>query len=70
MDKIIPRAEYPRPQFVRKDWITLNGEWEYETDRAVSGVARKLYEATSLPERINVPFCEPLVVPDTISCER
>lgn len=21
----IPRAEYPRPQFERKDWINLNG---------------------------------------------
>jgi hypothetical protein len=22
-------AEYPRPQMVRKDWLTLNGLWEY-----------------------------------------
>ncbi len=53
----IPRAEYPRPQFKREDWLTLNGEWEYETDRAVSGEARGLQNADSLPERIIVPFC-------------
>ena len=53
----IPRSEYPRPQFVRDNWISLNGEWEYETDRAVSGLDRKLYSASSLPERITVPFC-------------
>ena len=25
----IPRAEYPRPQFVREKWMNLNGLWEY-----------------------------------------
>ena len=53
----IPRAEYPRPQFKRQDWLTLNGEWEYETDRAVSGEARGLEKAESFSERITVPFC-------------
>ena len=24
----LPRAEYPRPQFARADWLNLNGEWE------------------------------------------
>lgn len=25
----IPLAEYPRPQFVRKEWLILNGQWDY-----------------------------------------
>lgn len=25
----VPRPEYPRPQFVRTDWLSLNGEWEF-----------------------------------------
>ena len=33
---IIPRSEYPRPQFVRSDWLCLNGEWQFEVD-AFSG---------------------------------
>ena len=53
----IPRAEYPRPQFKRQDWLTLNGEWEYETDRSASGIARDLYNAESFSEKITVPFC-------------
>ena len=57
MNNIVPRAEYPRPQFKRQDWLTLNGEWEYETDRAVSGLARGLQNAESFSERITVPFC-------------
>ena len=24
----IPRKEYPRPQFERKTWLNLNGEWD------------------------------------------
>lgn len=28
----IPRNEYPRPQFVREDWLNLNGEWEFSFD--------------------------------------
>ncbi len=52
-----PRHEYPRPQFSREDWISLNGEWDCETDRAVSGIERRLYEKETLPEKIIVPFC-------------
>ena len=53
----VPRSEYPRPQLVRKDWINLNGEWEFERDRAVSGKERKLFLAEHLSEKITVPFC-------------
>ena len=29
---MITRNEYPRPQFVRENWINLNGEWEFSFD--------------------------------------
>ena len=28
----ISRKEYPNPQFERKNWTNLNGEWEFEID--------------------------------------
>ncbi len=28
----IPRDEYPRPQFVRNQWCSLNGQWEFSFD--------------------------------------
>ena len=28
----IPRAEYPRPDFERKDWLNLNGQWSFRLD--------------------------------------
>ena len=28
----IPRSEYPRPNFVRENWMTLNGPWEFSFD--------------------------------------
>lgn len=53
----IPRPEYPRPQFVRNDWLNLNGEWEFEVDQSVSGKARGLQSAEHLSGKITVPFC-------------
>ena len=36
----LPRPEHPRPQFVRPDWLSLNGEWQFEIDRSDSGLER------------------------------
>jgi beta-galactosidase/beta-glucuronidase len=52
----IPRPEYPRPQFVRKDWLCLNGIWEFEIDQGDSGLHRGLLDRP-LKNRILVPFC-------------
>src|ERR1039457_5956997 len=53
---VIPRREYPRPQFVREDWVCLNGEWEFEIDSVDTGLERGLRDR-SLRSRIKVPFC-------------
>ena len=53
----IPRSEHPNPQFERATWQNLNGEWEFEIDKSVSGIERKLYEAKKLSGKIIVPFC-------------
>ncbi len=52
----IPRNEYPRPQFVRDDWLCLNGEWGFEIDQGDSGIHRGLLER-ELSDTITVPFC-------------
>ena len=54
---MIPRPEYPRPQMVRKNWINLNGEWEFEIDNSKSGIAREFYLRQHLNQKITVPFC-------------
>ena len=55
---IIPRAEYPRPQFVREGWMNLNGNWQFEIDNERSGEARGLQnEGVTLNGEITVPFC-------------
>ncbi|MFE0106705.1 glycoside hydrolase family 2 protein [Streptomyces sp. NPDC059009] len=51
-----PRPEYPRPQFAREDWLSLNGAWQFELDRADTGLERGLRER-ALTGRITVPFC-------------
>ena len=52
-----PRAEYPRPQFERTEWMNLNGEWTYTFDFVGSGLEKKLYESRGFDGRITVPFC-------------
>ena len=29
---MVPRPEYPRPQFERAGWVNLNGTWDYIFD--------------------------------------
>ena len=52
-----PRAEYPRPQFERSEWVNLNGEWTYEFDLANTGFERRLFENKGFADKIIVPFC-------------
>jgi hypothetical protein len=44
-------TEYPRPQMVRKDWMNLNGQWEY----AIRPM--RDHQPKSFDGRILVPFC-------------
>ncbi|MBE7065772.1 MAG: beta-galactosidase [Ruminococcaceae bacterium] len=54
---MIYRQEYPRPQFVRKDWMNLNGEWDFTIDHAMTGEERNFQNAENFDMKINVPFC-------------
>jgi len=54
---MIYRQEYPRPQLVRKDWLNLNGEWDFAFDRDNVGVKEKwIQKADAFDRKINVPF--------------
>ena len=54
---LIPRCEHPRPDRQRAEWLSLNGEWDFEIDNAIVGEAKKFYERRSLDGKITVPFC-------------
>src|SRR2546421_6845909 len=41
VDAAKPLAEYPRPQMVRKDWVNLNGLWDYAITAADAGQPEK-----------------------------
>ena len=52
----VPRPEYPRPQFSRRQWQCLNGTWQFEIDMGDSGLERGLL-GRALSQSITVPFC-------------
>ena len=45
--------DYPRPQFVRADWLLLDGEWAFAFGEELT---KKQALAGELPRRIRVPF--------------
>ncbi len=52
------RKHYPRPQFVRADWMNLNGKWDFEFDDARIGLRERWQEGERpFALEINVPFC-------------
>jgi hypothetical protein len=53
----VPRPQHPRPDLLRENWMTLNGEWQFEIDKAADGEARGLTYGKDLNGRIIVPFC-------------
>ena len=59
MESAVPFPEYPRPQLERKEWLCLNGKWDYVGGK---GVANALNPAKPLifdgkSEKILVPYC-------------
>ncbi len=53
----IPRPEHPTPQFMRNDWLNLNGEWDFQIDNEKSGEAKEFFKRDRLAHKIIVPFC-------------
>ncbi len=53
----MPRADYPRPQWARKEWYCLNGKWDFAFDFGKTGEARGMVSGGEYPMTINVPFC-------------
>jgi hypothetical protein len=52
VDKKHPLPEYPRPQLVRKDWLNLNGPWEFA---GAAGGQQPVF-GKKLAEQITVPY--------------
>ncbi len=54
----VPRPEYPQPQFQREQWMTLNGQWEFEFDDSNAGLDQNWASgARKFARTIVVPFC-------------
>lgn len=49
--------EYPRPQFVRQEWMNLNGSWQFEFDDEEVGERQGWHTGREFARTIRVPFC-------------
>ncbi len=52
----IPLPEHPRPDFERKEWLNLNGEWEFEFDSSNIGKTFDWWQKNTFSKKIIVPF--------------
>ena len=59
----MPRAEYPRPDFVRGDYECLNGKWDFAYDDKNVGLSQRWYE-----DKEGI-FDKKIIVPYTYLCE-
>ena len=50
------QKDYPRPQFVRNDWASLNGIWNFSFDDSNKGEAEGWYKGFHREKEIDVPF--------------
>ncbi len=48
--------DYPRPQFVRREWQNLNGEWNFIFDDNDEGETKKYFKEFPIDKKIIVPF--------------
>src|SRR5690606_28958699 len=48
--------DYPRPQFIRNDWLNLNGEWSFRFDDDNAGEKEKWQETFQGTHKITVPY--------------
>ncbi|TJY42321.1 glycoside hydrolase family 2 [Cohnella pontilimi] len=48
--------DYPRPQFVRENWLNLNGEWDFRFDDLNAGEMEKWQEKFEGTHKITVPY--------------
>ena len=50
------KKDYPRPQFVRDNWMNLNGTWDFGFDDENRGEKEAWYEKFKGERQIQVPF--------------
>jgi beta-galactosidase/beta-glucuronidase len=56
---VVPLPEYPRPQLVRKEWLNLNGSWDYWGGKGAPDARHVPATAPAFPaqvEQVRVPY--------------
>jgi beta-galactosidase/beta-glucuronidase len=56
-EALFERSDFPRPDWIRREYVPLDGEWEFQEDPAGEGEKRAWHDRRRLSEKIHVPFC-------------
>lgn len=54
---ILEKAAYPRPDFIRESWLSLDGDWEFSLPEQPDSSFPHGYIDTPLPQKTLVPSC-------------
>ena len=65
----VPRPEYPRPQFTRRRWSSLNGAWSFAVDDADVGRRERWFARTLQQLTRDGPFERSITVPFAFQSE-
>ncbi|MCC8425264.1 glycoside hydrolase family 2 protein [Mucilaginibacter sp. UR6-11] len=59
MTAAVPFPDYPRPQLQRRDWLCLNGQWDYRGGKNTADALapEKSITFDNVTEKIRVPYC-------------
>lgn len=57
MDSIQNLSKFPRPDFARNKWRSLDGTWSFAFDPQNNGVREQWYKYPNFTQTIIVPFC-------------
>lgn len=52
----VEKKQHPRPQFIRENWKSLNGQWDFQFDDQNIGLTERWTEGLVDSQRIIVPF--------------
>ena len=73
IERINMRKEHPRPQFVRDNWLNLNGQWTCDYSKNIKGFKKSKLNKNKFSKKLMFPFAQKVNYQESvtlISCKK